>query len=45
MDLKALKASILEDGKIDACEVAQLKQAIYADGKIDNIKKLTFYLN
>lgn len=36
MDLNTLKASILEDGKIDASEVAQLKQAIYADGKIDS---------
>lgn len=46
MDLNTLKASILEDGKIDASEVAQLKQAIYADGKIDREEAdLLFYLN
>jgi hypothetical protein len=35
MKLESLKASILEDGKIDAAEVAQIKLAIYEDGKID----------
>ena len=46
MDLNILKASILEDGKIDASEVAQLKQAIYADGKIDREEAdLLFELN
>lgn len=35
MDLTKLKASILEDGRIDASEVAQIKDVIYADGKID----------
>lgn len=34
-DLQALKASVLEDGKVDADEVAQLEAALYADGKID----------
>jgi hypothetical protein len=33
--LKALKTSILTDGKIDADEVSQIKKVIYADGSID----------
>ncbi len=30
-----LKKSILEDGVIDAAEVKQLREVLYADGKID----------
>jgi hypothetical protein len=30
-----LKKSILEDGVIDASEVKQLREVLYADGKID----------
>lgn len=33
--LKALKNSILADGKIDADEVSQIKKLIYTDGSID----------
>lgn len=34
-DLNSLKASILEDGVIDADEVKEIKAVIYADGVID----------
>ena len=33
--LSELKKSILEDGVIDAAEVKQLREVLYADGKID----------
>jgi uncharacterized tellurite resistance protein B-like protein len=33
--LNELKKSILEDGIIDAAEVKQLREVLYADGKID----------
>ena len=35
MDLNELKKSLLEDGVIDAAEVATLKEILYADGVID----------
>lgn len=34
-DLEKLKKEILEDGIIDAQEVAKLKEILYEDGKID----------
>lgn len=34
-DLQELKTSILEDGVVDADEVAQLRQAIFEDGTVD----------
>ncbi len=35
MNLDTLKKSILEDGKIDANEVAQIREFIFKDGEID----------
>ena len=35
MDFNELKKSLLEDGVIDAAEVATLKKELYADGIID----------
>lgn len=33
--LKELKKSVLEDGIIDAAEVKEIRDVVYADGKID----------
>jgi len=35
MNLDTLKKSILEDGKIDANEVAQIREFVFKDGEID----------
>jgi len=44
--LAELKAQILEDGVIDAQEVAQLKERLYADGIIDRAEaEFLFELN
>ena len=46
MNLAELKASILEDGVVDASEVAQLKEVLLADGVIDAEEaKLLFEIN
>lgn len=34
-DLKGLVVAVIEDGKIDASEIQQLKDNLYEDGKID----------
>ena len=46
MNLDTLKKSILEDGKIDANEVAQIREFIFKDGEIDQHEAdLLFDLN
>ena len=46
MNLDTLKKSILEDGKIDANEVAQIREFVFKDGEIDQHEAdLLFDLN